>query len=245
MSIFNISLRLTVLFLISIIFSGCATGRYSQFPYTSLPLPNLAIEDEIKNLKIAVVLFDIEDAKISGGHYKGMMQKIQHWDINIPEEQKDSFLFGLSETVSHAIADEFLRQGLNVIVTDGKDINRLKGLDIIVTGKVSQIELNTYANDYWEAVIILKDITLSRTRDGAMLWIGDIERYCKLPDSPEKLDWTLFKAVSKFLKTSIEEKSYEDYFQKRRDITPAEIAARLSAIDIIKKISSEPFITSK
>ena len=119
------------------------------------------------------------------------------------------------------------------------------GLDIIVTGKVSQIELNTYANDYWEAVIILKDITLSRTRDGAMLWIGDIERYCKLPDSPEKLDLTLFKAVSKFLKTSIEEKSYEDYFQKRRDITPAEIAARLSAIDIIKKISSEPFITSK
>ncbi|MBI3585290.1 MAG: hypothetical protein HY096_15240 [Nitrospinae bacterium] len=242
---FILFLRLTILFLISIIFSGCATGRYSHFPYTSLPLSNLAIEDEIKNLKIAVVLFDIEDTKISGGHYKGMMQKIQHWDINIPEGQKDSFLLGLSETVSHSIADEFLRQGLNVIVTDGKDINRLKGLDIIVTGKVSQIELNAYANDYWEAVIILKDITLYRTRDEAMMWIGDIERYCKLPDSPEKLDGAMFKAVSKFLKTSIEEKSYEDYFQKRKDITPAEIAARLSAIDIIKKINSDSFITSK
>lgn len=237
--------RLAILFLIPIIFSSCTTGRFSQFPYTSLPLPNLAIEDEIKNLKIAVVLFDIKDAKISGGHYKGIMQKIQHWDINIPEEQKDSFLFGLSETVSYAISDEFLRQGLNVIVTDGKDINRLKGLDIIVTGKVSHIELNTYSNDYWESVVVLKDVTLSRTRDGAMLWIGDIERYCKLPHSPEKLEWTMFKAVSKFLKTSIEEKSYEDYFQKRKDITPTEIAARLSAINIIKKISSEPFVTSK
>ena len=245
MSIFNISLRLTILFLIFIIFSGCATGRYSHFPYTSLPLPNIAIEDEIKNLKIAVVLFDIEDTKISGGHYKGIMQKIQHWDINIPEEQKDSFLFGLSETVSYAIADEFLRQGLNGVITDGRDINRLKGLDIIVTGKVSQIELNTYANDYWEAVIILKDITLSRTRDGAMLWIGDIERYCKLPNSPEKLEWTMFKDVSRFLRTSIEEKSYENYFQKRKDITPAEIAARLSAIDIMKKFNSEFFVTSK
>ena len=245
MSIFNISLRLTILFLIFIIFSGCATGRYSHFPYTSLPLPNIAIEDEIKNLKIAVVLFDIEDTKISGGHYKGIMQKIQHWDINIPEEQKDSFLFGLSETVSYAIADEFLRQGLNIVITDGKDINRLKGLDIIVTGKVSHIELNTHANDYWEAVIILKDITLSRTRDGAMLWIGDIERYCKLPNSPEKLEWTMFKDVSRFLRTSIEEKSYENYFQKRKDITPAEIAARLSAIDIMKKFNSEFFVTSK
>jgi len=245
MSIFNISLRLTILFLIFIIFSGCATGRYSHFPYTSLPLPNIAIEDEIKNLKIAVVLFDIEDTKISGGHYKGIMQKIQHWDINIPEEQKDSFLFGLSETVSYAIADEFLRQGLNGVITDGRDINRLKGLDIIVTGKVSHIELNTHANDYWEAVIILKDITLSRTRDGAMLWIGDIERYCKLPNSPEKLEWTMFKDVSRFLRTSIEEKSYENYFQKRKDITPAEIAARLSAIDIMKKFNSEFFVTSK
>jgi len=220
-------------------------ARYSQFPYTSLPLPNIAIEDEIKNLKIAVVLFDIEDTKISGGHYKGIMQKIQHWDINIPEEQKDSFLFGLSETVSYAIADEFLRQGLNGVITDGRDINRLKGLDIIVTGKVSHIELNTHANDYWEAVIILKDITLSRTRDGAMLWIGDIERYCKLPNSPEKLEWTMFKDVSRFLRTSIEEKSYENYFQKRKDITPAEIAARLSAIDIMKKFNSEFFVTSK
>ena len=245
MSIFNISLRLTILFLIFIIFSGCATGRYSHFPYTSLPLPNIAIEDEIKNLKIAVVLFDIEDTKISGGHYKGIMQKIQHWDINIPEEQKDCFLFGLSETVSYAIADEFLRQGLNGVITDGRDINRLKGLDIIVTGKVSHIELNTHANDYWEAVIILKDITLSRTRDGAMLWIGDIERYCKLPNSPEKLEWTMFKDVSRFLRTSIEEKSYENYFQKRKDITPAEIAARLSAIDIMKKFNSEFFVTSK
>jgi len=241
----NFSSRLIILFIIFIIFIGCITGRYSQFPYTSLPLPNLAIEDEIRNLKIAVVLFDIEDTKISGGHYKGMMQKIQHWDINIPYEQKDYFLFGLSETVSYAIADEFLRQGLNIIVTDGKDMNRLKDLDIIITGKVSHIELNTYANDYWEAVVILRDITLYRTKEETMIWIGDIERYCKLPDSPEKLDWTLFKAVSKFLKTSIEEKSYEDYFQKRRDITPAEIAARLSAIDIIKKINSDSFITSK
>lgn len=238
-------LRLATLFLTPIIFSSCATGRYSQFPYTSLPLPNIAIEDEIKKLKIAVVFFDIEGTKISGGHYKGMMQKIEHWDISIPEEQKDSFLFGLSETVSYAMADEFLRQGLNVIVTDGRDINSLKGLDIIITGKVSHIELNTYANDYWEAVVTLKDITLSRTRDGAMLWIGDIERFCKLPDSPEKLDWVMFKAVSKFLKTSIEEKRYEDYFQKRKDITPVEIAARLSAIDIIRKFSSESFVTSK
>ena len=242
---FILFLRLTILFLISIIFTSCTMARYSQFPYTSLPLPNIAIEDEIKNLKIAVVLFDIEDTKISGGHYKGMMQKIQHWDINIPEGQKDSFLFGLSETVSYAIADEFLRQGLNIVITDGKDINRLKGLDIIVTGKVSHIELNTHANDYWEAVIILKDITLSRTRDGAMLWIGDIERYCKLPNSPEKLEWTMFKDVSRFLRTSIEEKSYENYFQKRKDITPAEIAARLSAIDIMKKFNSEFFVTSK
>ena len=242
---FILFLRLTILFLISIIFTSCTMARYSQFPYTSLPLPNIAIEDEIKNLKIAVVLFDIEDTKISGGHYKGMMQKIQHWDINIPEGQKDSFLFGLSETVSYAIADEFLRQGLNGVITDGRDINRLKGLDIIVTGKVSHIELNTHANDYWEAVIILKDITLSRTRDGGMLWIGDIERYCKLPDSPEKLEWTMFKDVSRFLRTSIEEKSYENYFQKRKDITPAEIAARLSAIDIMKKFNSEFFVTSK
>ena len=242
---FILFLRLTILFLISIIFTSCTMARYSQFPYTSLPLPNIAIEDEIKNLKIAVVLFDIEDTKISGGHYKGIMQKIQHWDINIPEEQKDSFLFGLSETVSYAIADEFLRQGLNGVITDGRDINRLKGLDIIVTGKVSHIELNTHANDYWEAVIILKDITLSRTRDGAMLWIGDIERYCKLPNSPEKLEWTMFKDVSRFLRTSIEEKSYENYFQKRKDITPAEIAARLSAIDIMKKFNSEFFVTSK
>ncbi|MEK6591393.1 MAG: hypothetical protein AABZ11_12035 [Nitrospinota bacterium] len=236
-----------IFFSVTLILSSCITGMSTRsLPYTTLPLPTPTIEDGVKGLKIALVLFDVKDIKFSGGHYKGLMQINQPWDFMHYQEKKNAFYTGLSETARYAIGDEFIRQGLDVIVTDGKDMNRLKGLDIIITGRITQIEMNTYGHgtkegfgsigDYWEAGVILGNVTIYNARDGAILWIGDLEKYCKLPNGPEKLDWTIFEAVSKFLQVSIKEKDYEDYFQKRQDITPVEIAARLSAIDIIKKL---------
>jgi hypothetical protein len=247
MSVFNIFSRLAVLFFILTILNGCATGsRTASLPYTTIPLPKLSIEDEIKNLKIAVVLFDIENTKISGGRHEGFMQKSEPWDLNLSQGQKDSFSMGIAETTRLAIADEFRRQGLNVIITDGKDMNRLKDLNIIVTGEVEYIELNTYNSrgNYWEAEVILKNVTFYRTMDGAMLWVGNIGEYSKLPESPPEPDLAIFTAISEKLQETIKEKVNEDYSLHRKDITPVEIAARLSAIDIIKRLKSESFIIS-
>lgn len=243
---------------------GCSMTR--GVPFTDMP-PSLQLGKDISKLKVAVVLFDVKDTDISGGHHEGLLQVRQPWIFGLSKEDKEALYSGLPDTVRYSIASEFARQGMKVVVLEGESPEMFYWPDIVINGRVAGIELNTYghgtiegfgsAGDYWESTITLDDVAVYGKKDRAVMKIGRLVGYAKLPESPATLSWTMFTLLSKSLKASLNmARASEplevagavrntvytfkgDYILRPKDVTPAEVAARNLAVEIIKRIQNE------
>ncbi|MFH1582013.1 MAG: hypothetical protein ABIC39_08130 [Pseudomonadota bacterium] len=133
--------------------------------------------------------------------------------------------------------------------------------DLKITGTISSIELNTYgqglrgtfegfgsSGNYWESEIVLSDVMVV-DRKQTIIWKGDVRQYGKLLNSPVKLDWTMFTLLSKSLQMSSAmgtpanlmrsvKSMSADYYIEKINKNPVEIAARLAAIEIIRKMDN-------
>lgn len=133
--------------------------------------------------------------------------------------------------------------------------------DLKISGTISSIELNTYgrglrgafegfgsSGNYWESEIVLSDVMVV-DRKQTIIWKGDVRQYSKLFNSPVKLDWTMFTLLSKSLQMSSAMGSPAnlmgavrsmsgDYDIEKINENPVEIAARLAAIEIIRKMDN-------
>jgi len=230
-------------------------------PFTEYPPVEAAKMSSQKKLRIAIQPFDISATAISGGHHEGLMQVRQPWIWGLSDEQKKSLYGNVGNVVRYAFIDEFLKRNQRVIILG--EIFSMQRPDYMITGAVKSVELNTYgqgtlegfgsAGNYWEATVDLENVAIVRSRDNATIWQGNVTEYCKLPDSPAKLDWTIFTVLQKSLQESlalskgvtlgsmhdaisISEATYEmGPIQK----TPVEIASRLAALNVLKRIMDD------
>jgi hypothetical protein len=107
--------------------------------------------------------------------------------------------------------------------------------------------------DYWEASVELADVIIVRSRDNATVWQGEVTEYCKLPDSPAKLDWTIFTVLQKSLQEGLAlskgvtagaiqeaiETSAATYEIGPVQKNPVEVAARLAALQVLRRIHED------
>jgi hypothetical protein len=96
----------------------------------------------------------------------------------------------------------------------------------------------------------LGEVVIICSRDNATVWQGEVTEYCKLPDSPAKLDWTVFTVLQKSLQEGLAlskgvtagalqdavETSVATYEIGPIQKNPLEIASRLAALDILRRI---------
>ena len=105
----------------------------------------------------------------------------------------------------------------------------------------------------------MSDVAIVRYSDKKTIWQGDIKQYCKLQGSPAKLDWTIFTVIRKSLENSLTlskgatpariekvvDNTAGDYELEPVNQNPVEIAARLAALDVLKRILEQPRNESK
>ncbi|MDI6687235.1 MAG: hypothetical protein QME06_03340 [Desulfobacterales bacterium] len=139
--------------------------------------------------------------------------------------------------------------------------NNAEIADLKISGTISSIELNTYgqglrgafegfgsSGNYWESEIVLSDVTVV-DRKQTIIWKGNVRQYSKLFNSPVKLDWTIFTLLSKSLQMSsamggpanlmgAAKSMRGDYYIEKINENPVEIAARLAAIEIIRRLDN-------
>jgi hypothetical protein len=247
------NLVLSVLFLTS-----CMAGKTRSLPFTEFPPADSADVAHLKRSTIAIQPFDISSTEITGGHHEGLMQVRQPWIWGLSKEQKEVMYGDLGNVVRYAFIDELLKRNQRVIIL-GQDLPTRKPT-YTVTGSVQTVELNTYgpgtregfgsAGNYWEATIKLGDVVIVRSRDNATVWKGDLTEYCKLPDSPAKLDWTIFTVLQKSLQEGLAlskgvtvgalqdavDTSAASYEIGPIQKNPVEIASRLAALSILQRI---------
>ncbi|HYA88081.1 MAG TPA: hypothetical protein VEI57_13580 [Nitrospirota bacterium] len=254
------------LFIYAFFLNGCMAGKTRSLPFTEYP-PADAINLRAGKFVIEVDPFDIGSTEIKGGHHEGLLQVRQPWIWGLSNEQKEALYGDLANIVRYAFIDEFLRRNQRVILPGySAPTGRI---DYAITGTVRSVELNTYgqgtregfgsAGNYWEATIEMSDVRILRYSDNKAIWQGDIMQYCKLQESPVKLDWTIFTVIRKSLENrltlskgatparidKVVENSAGDYELEPLKQNPVEIAARLAAIDVLKRIVEQPRSESK
>jgi hypothetical protein len=246
-------LMLSMLFL-----SGCMAGKTRSLPFTEYPPAHAGI-DHLRKVTIAVRPFEIASTEIKGGHHEGLMQVRQPWIWGLSKEQEGTLFGDLGNVVRYAFIDELLKRNQRVIIV-GQGFPTRKP-DYTVTGTLRSVELNTYgqgtregfgsAGDYWEATVALADVAIVRSRDNATVWQGDMAEYCKLANSPAKLDWTIFTVLQKSLQEGLAlskgvtpggvqeaiETSAASYVVGTTGKTPVEIASRLAALHVLMRIA--------
>lgn len=263
-----------LIFMTAILLTGCAAkmGATRSLPPTAYPSHLVFHSFNIKKIQVAIEPFDVERTEISGGHHEGLAQVRQPWIWGLSDDQKEAMYGDLKNVARYAFIDEFNRIGLRVIVpeehqsmltlSEKQKKMGLKDASIIIRGSVKSIEMNTYghglsgsfegfgsAGNYWEAEILLSDITICDKHQN-ILWRGDLKKYSKLLKCPVKLDWTMFTLLSKSLQSanmmsssskmaSGIKSSGADYIIEGIKDNPVEMAARLAAIDIIHIIDDK------
>jgi hypothetical protein len=244
--------------LLSILFlNGCMAGKTRSLPFTEYP-PSSTDIAYLKKATIAVQPFDISSTVFTGGHHEGLMQVRQPGIWGLSTEQQKILYGDLGNIVRYAFIDELMKRNQRVIIL-GQSFPTRKP-DYTVSGVVRSVELNTYgqgtregfgtAGNYWEATVELADVAIIRSSDNAAVWRGDMTEYCKLADSPAKLDWTIFTVLQKSLQEGLAlskgitpggvqeaiEISAASYEVGPVQKTPVEIASRLAALDVLKRI---------
>jgi hypothetical protein len=238
--------------------AGCMAGKTRSLPFTEFPPADATPITHLKRSTIAIQPFDISSTEIAGGHHEGLLQVRQPWIWGLSKEQQEVLYGDLGNVVRYAIIDELLKRNQHVIIL-GQGFQTRKP-DYTVTGAVRSVELNTYgqgtregfgsAGNYWEVTLELGDIVIVRSRDNAMVWKGEVTEYCKLPDSPAKLDWTIFTVLQKSLQEGLAlskgvttgaiqdvvETSAATYEIGPMQKNPVEIASRLAALEILRHI---------
>jgi|GEM_PF-1528485 len=255
------------LFIFALILNGCMAGKTRSLPFTEYPPADVVNSVRAGTFSIVVTPFDISSTEIKGGHHEGLLQVRQPWIWGLSKEQKETLYGDLGNIVRYAFIDELLRRNQRVILPGySAPTNRV---DYEITGTVRSVEMNTYgqgtregfgsAGNYWEATIELSDVAIVRFSDKKTIWQGDITQYCRLQNSPVKLDWTIFTVIRKSLENSLTlskgatpagiksvvENSAADYELEPTKQNPVEIAARLAALDVLKRILEQPRNESK
>lgn len=260
--------------LIVCITSGCSAikmGGTRSLPPTTLP-ENVALSGRIKQITLDVTPFDVSTATVYGGHYEGLLQVRQPLIWGVSDEQKNALYGDLLNVARYAFIDEMMRRGITVRVPgeQGSPVNipqeqevKSSGdIPLAIKGGITSIELNTYghglsgsfegvgsAGNYWEAEVSFSGITVTDPH-GTVIWKGDIVKYCKLANSPVKLDWTAFTLISKSLKMvgsggsilkagEAVSASGAEYRLEATSSNPVEISSRLAALYLLQIIEGK------
>jgi hypothetical protein len=247
-----------VLFLLN----GCSAIKMrgtSSLPPTTIP-DRVDLSGSIRQQTFELTPFEVSSTDVSGGHHEGLLQVKQPWIWGLSDEQKNTMYSDLANVARYAFINEFSSLGLKVRVTDRAQDASGKPAAIAINGKIAAIEMNTYghglsgtfagfgsAGNYWEAKVAFTDITVTG-KSGNLIWSGNLEKYCKLLDSPVKLDWTIFTLMANSLKMSSANlsalgdgiySSKGEYRLEEVAANPVERAARLAAIDLLRIIDKE------
>jgi hypothetical protein len=241
--------------------TGCMAGKTRSMPFTEFPPADAVHITHMKRSTIAIQPFDIASTVITGGHYEGLLQVRQPWIWGLSESQREVLYKDLGNVVRYAFIDELLKRNQRMVVL-GQGLQTRKP-DYTITGTVRSVELNTYgqgtregfgsAGNYWEASVELGEVVIVRSRDNATVWQGDVIEYCKLPDSPVKLDWTIFTVLQKSLQEGLAlskgvtagalqdavETSAATYEIGPVQKNPLEIASRLAALEVLRRIDED------
>lgn len=112
-----------------------------------------------------------------------------------------------------SFVSELKNQGLTVTLLKDMPRPSSKDFDLILTGKVERVILNTYghgtregfgsAGDYWEATVFFSNIRLRDMRSNKILKADTIQSYAKMKDSPAELDWTMLTVAVKSLQGAL------------------------------------------
>lgn len=195
------------------VISGCAANVTRSAPCTQLRPNMVQAPPLLKGCQLAVVQFDSEDTKIEGGHHEGLLQVRQPWIFGISKEQKEMLYGNAGQLAALSFVSELKNQGLTVTLL--KDMPRAssKDFDLMLTGEVQRVILNTYghgtregfgsAGDYWEATVFFSNIRLRDMRSNKVFLLDDIKSYAKLQDSPAELDWTMLTVAVKSLQGAL------------------------------------------
>jgi len=207
------SLCLSLILLGVYVMSGCAANVTRSAPCTQLRPNMVQTPPLLKGCQLAVVQFDSENTKIDGGHHEGLLQVRQPWIFGISKEQKEMLYGNAGQVAALSFVSELKNQGLTVTLLKDMPGASSKDFDLILTGKVERVVLNTFghgtkegfgsAGDYWEATVSFSNIQLKDTRSNKVFRVDDIQSYAKLEDSPAELDWTMLTVAVKSLQGAL------------------------------------------
>ena len=195
------------------VMSGCAANVTRSAPCTQLRPNMVQTPTLLKGCQLAVVQFDSENTKIERGHHEGLLQVRQPWIFGISKEQKEMLYGNAGQLAALAFASELKNQGLALTLLEDMPGASSKDFDLILTGKVERVILNTYghgtiegfgsAGNYWEATVLFSNIQLEDMRSNKLFRVNDIQSYAKLEDSPAQLDWTILTVAVKSLQGAL------------------------------------------
>ncbi|HUT71057.1 MAG TPA: hypothetical protein VMW89_10305 [Desulfatiglandales bacterium] len=207
------SLCLSLILLGVYVMSGCAANVTRSAPCTQLRPNMVQTPPLLKGCQLAVVQFDTSNTKIEGGHHEGLLQVRQPWIFGISKEQKEMLYGNAGQVAALSFVSELKNQGLTVTLLKDMPGASSKDFDLILTGKVERVVLNTFghgtkegfgsAGDYWEATVSFSNIQLKDTRSNKVFRVDDIQSYAKLEDSPAELDWTMLTVAVKSLQGAL------------------------------------------
>jgi hypothetical protein len=193
--------------------SGCAANVTRSLPCTQVHPGIIDTAPYVKGSHLGIVPFESAETEIGGGHHEGLLQVRQPWIFGLSKEQKEILYGNAGELASLAFAYELKRQGIRMSLLEDRGEPSSSGCELLLTGKVEQVILNTYghgtkegygsAGNYWEATVSFSNVTLNNMRSNKVLWAGDIQGYAKLENSPAKLDWTMLTVALKSLQGAL------------------------------------------
>jgi len=193
--------------------SGCAANVTRSLPCTQVHPQIIDTAPYVKGPHLGIVPFESAEIEIGGGHHEGLLQVRQPWIFGLSKEQKEILYGNAGELASLAFAYELKRQGLRMSLLQDKGEPSSSGCELLLTGKVKRVILNTYghgtkegygsAGNYWEATVFFSNVTLNNMRSNKVIWAGDIQGYAKLENSPAKLDWTMLTVALKSLQGAL------------------------------------------
>lgn len=188
---------------------GCMANVTRYIPATPLQPPFANITKNIRDRRIAVMIFDSRDTRVEGGHHEGSLQVRQPWTFGLSKEDREVLYGKAGEVAALSFAVELERQGLSITPYSDWNPDYAKLNDLLLSGKVERVVLNTYgqgtiegfgsAGNYWEATVYFSDIKLKETGSDRVIWEGELKSYAKLDNSPAKLDWNILTVVTKSL----------------------------------------------
>jgi len=231
------------LLMLFLLLAGCAGTR--TLPVTEQNVGLLGIPPHLAQKNIALT-FDTSDTEINGAYHDGLLQVPQPWNFGPSGEQEDKLYDHLETLTILSITDELQQQGLHIDIRNDDDAATidLRKNQLLLNCKIQKIVLNTYgeyAGNYWDATLDIQ-VQLTALEDGRKILDKRIHEYAKLKPSPIIAD--LMKTMSMILPETLSRqplrllsKDYSEvYHTKDYQRSPAEVAGRYAAKDIIKEV---------